>query len=612
MKNKKKVCILSVTVIILLIWISYFHARKLWFVLDENDHLAVEVRYGGGKELIQLWYNESEEMYYLFLPSDAVGHGIGGSCRLGSELSIDGGILYPWSVFTWQKDAVYKVQTKDRIYPLKIMRSENIPSLFIQTDMGDMEYLDADKAHWDSGRIRVASELGETEYDGGLECIGARGNSTMWCGKKSYRITLEEQRQICGMDAGKRWNLLALFYEHDKIHSKMVYDMARFLEMEYAPDTRWVNLYCNGTYKGLYLLTETVKVGENRLEIHDLEEDNVIANSDIDLEAMAPRRTDSDSYFEINNGSDISGGYLLERKTDGRLKEGEAYFPSVTVPYCFFAVNAPEHPSKEQLQYIKSFVNGIELMLFQRDPNYKNFVDEDSFAKQFLIDALTLEVDAMKQSTFYYKERGQDILKSGPIWDYDKSMGTIVDDYETPIDENFGEMSQWYMPLYEDEDFRTLLTADYQKLLPYLEWLHTEGIDEYVDFISSAVEMDEIILTQYDREDVSRGYCQYDNYIRYLKFYLAKRVHYLNELWDIEYPEFTVPPSNGSVHTITFMGEDESIVAEYEIPDGEMASEMPELSEEYLGWQFHHSRKPFHQKIPVYEDMILYPMRQEE
>ena len=124
--------------------------------------------------------------------------------------------------------------------------------------------------------------------------------------------------------------------------------------------------------------------------------------------------------------------------------------------------------------------------------------------------------------------------------------------------------------------------------------------------------MDEIILTQYDREDVSRGYCQYDNYIRYLKFYLAKRVHYLNELWDIEYPEFTVPPSNGSVHTITFMGEDESIVAEYEIPDGEMASEMPELSEEYLGWQFHHSRKPFHQKIPVYEDMILYPMRQEE
>ena len=51
----------------------------------------------------------------------------------------------------------------------------------------------------------------------------------------------------------------------------------------------------------------------------------------------------------------------------------------------------------------------------------------------------------------------KDVLKSAPLWNYDKSMRTIADNYETPIDKRHREMSQCYMSLYPDVDFKTLI-----------------------------------------------------------------------------------------------------------------------------------------------------------
>lgn len=71
------------------------------------------------------------------------------------------------------------------------------------------------------------------------------------------------------MELGKKWNLLALFYEWDRMHTKIALDMAREMGITCTPESTWVDLYCNGQYVGLYLLTETVSVGDGRVEIHD-------------------------------------------------------------------------------------------------------------------------------------------------------------------------------------------------------------------------------------------------------------------------------------------------------------------------------------------------------
>lgn len=610
MKKRYKLLFMIMAVLFCTGWYAYKETRVIQFSQDSNGELVLLIQCGDSKEKIYPWHEEKGDKFYVFFPSFLEADKIYFDIGIAQDIRVSGSKMHWWDKICWEEDEEYVVSLAEKEYHMTFMRSANIPSIYVTTESGNMDYLNEDKEHQENGWIKMVSAEGTIEYDDELKKISARGQSSMWCGKKSYAITLENAKALFGMPANKRWNLLALYYEHDKIHSKIIFDMAKELELEFTPEMEWADLYCNGEYKGLYLLTEHVMLGENRVEIYDLEKDNVAANPETDLDSLNPRHRESDSFFEINNGDNISGGYLLEKKTDGRLGDEEAYFPSSIVPYSFFAVKAPKHTSREQLQYIKTFVQGIETMIAAGDLRYKDYIDMDSFAKQFLIDKITLEVDAMNQSTFFYKDRNSDLLKSGPLWDYDKAMGEIEYDYEMPINEIHGGMNEWYLPLYEDAEFRKLMISYYQELLPYMEKVLDEGIDQYVEYISAAVKMDEMIMTQYDRNDSTRSYQIYENYVRYLKYYMAKRLNYLNALWEIEYPEFQTPPSTGEYHTVTFMLDEDNILTCMEIKDGELLTEMPPLDiEKYYGWQFTvpYSRKLFTDKIPVYEDIVVYP-----
>ena len=40
-------------------------------------------------------------------------------------------------------------------------------------------------------------------------------------------------------------------------------------------------------------------------------------------------------------------------------------------------------------------------------------------------------------SMFFYKERGDDILYAGQVWDFDKAMGTRITDYKKSVESSF-------------------------------------------------------------------------------------------------------------------------------------------------------------------------------
>lgn len=614
MKKRYKLLFILMAILICIGCCVYQERRVVQFAKDDSGKLLLLLQCGNDTERIYPWFSEQEQKFYFFLPSFADTQEIYMNAAVAGRIYIDRVRMHHWDRFCWEEDTEYSVLWDEQEYHTMFLKSANIPSIYVQTESGSMDYVNADKEHQEIGEIRMVSAMGINEYNGGLKKISTRGNSSMWCGKKSYAIMLEESKELFGMPASRRWNLLALYYEHDKIHSKIIFDMAKQLGLEFTPELEWADLYCNGEYQGLYVLSEHVMVGENRVEIHDLEQDNAAANPDCDLDSFKPRHKESDSYFEIKNGENISGGYLLEKKTDSRLNDEEAYFPSSIVPYSFFSVKAPKHPSKEQLQYIKTFVHGIETMIAAGDLRYKEYIDLDSFAKQFLIDKITLEVDAMKQSTFYYKDKNSDLLKAGPLWDYDKAMGEIEDDYAMPINDLHGGMNEWYLPLYGEEEFQKRMIAYYRELLPYMEWVLYEGIDEYAEHISCSVKMDEVLMSQYDRNDVTRSYQKYDNYIKYLKYYFAKRLNYLNSIWDISYQELQIPASSGQYHCVTFMEDEQKVLMQIKVKDGEAVNEMPQLDmEKYYGWQLNtpYSRKKLTDRIPIYEDFTAYPFAKE-
>ena len=372
-----------------------------------------------------------------------------------------------------------------------------------------------------------------------------------------------------------------MYYEYDKIHTKLVYDMAEYLDMEYTPGCTWVDLYCNGEYQGLYLLTEAITVGEGRVEIHDLDK-------------------------ESDANTNISGGYLIEREGTDRLDGSEISFTTDVCNY-LFTLKSPELPSDAELDYIKNYVQNIENLIVAKDESYKDYIDLDSFAKQFLIDKLVLEPDAMRMSTFFYKDRNSEVLKSGPLWDYDRSFGTTQPDYTASMETSLeGNMNEWYMTLYEEEEYYNKLVSYYEQLLPFLEEMLNSRIDEYAAVLESAIAMD---YTRYPlslNQNHTMTYMEYESYIKYLKYFLASRVNYLNELWDVSYDTFSVPASTGEYHTVNLVMDDGSLLETRQVMDGDCIDSVPELDTVlYFGWQYYQTGKEFSSQIPVYENITL-------
>ena len=111
--------------------------------------------------------------------------------------------------------------------------------------------------------------------------IRGRGNSTWeWYDKKPYRIKLDEKHKILGLDKAKHWVLLANYRDITDIMNTFVFEMGEWLGLPYTNHTRYVEVFLNGDYRGLYQLTEQVQQGKNRVDISD--ERGILLTLDVD------------------------------------------------------------------------------------------------------------------------------------------------------------------------------------------------------------------------------------------------------------------------------------------------------------------------------------------
>lgn len=568
------------SLVLLGVFLVQIQNRDMQFMMDADRGLVITLKTGKDEEFLYPWFDETTGLTYFFLPSFVQDNRIYCDRIKKEAMEIDGKSVSGWKSFEWEEQTVYSISYDGMDYDVVFMKSANLPSLFIETDSGSMDYLNADKENEEAGEINLIMASGSVEYQGRLKKVSGRGNSTFATAKKPYTFTLEEAYPLCGLDMGKKWNLLALHYEENKMQSKLIYDMAAYLGMEYTPGSTWVDLYCNGNYQGLYLLTEAITVGDGRVEIYDLEKENE--------RTIKP--------------SNITGGYLLERDVTESLEPTEVYFTTNICNYNF-VINTPKVPTEEEYSYIKDFVQNIENLLVSGDTGYKNYMDLDSFAKQFLIDKLVLNPDAMRSSTFYYKDQDSDVLKVGPLWDYDRAMGVSMPDYETAIGDYPDTMNDWYMPLYAEEEFHRKLLSYYEQLLPYLQELIETGIDAYAESLEAAVAMD---TTKWPLGSV---YTEHESYVRYLKYFLTNRIRFLNEEWSVSGTILEGDFSSGEEHTVCFYAEDGTLLDSYPAKDGECVTSLPELDQDSFEWRYHLDGKGFDTRYPVFEDMNLYAVR---
>lgn len=586
--------------------------------VNAEDGLRLEFVVNGEKMILYPWENEVDGSYYFFLPAFEQGRVAKIVIPKGEKVWMNQESVKNGQKIELTEQAAYQFEVKmeagggSQEYEVIFMCSANIPALFIDTESGSMEYLLESKENEESGTIKVIGAGGELQYKGRVERLSGRGNST-WLEfhKKSFALKLQEKKALCGLETGKRWNLLALYEEGSRMGTKIAMDMAQYMGLKYTSGMTWVDLYLNGEYAGNYILSETVTVGEGRVEIYDLEEENARNNPVLD---SVPRFEEENSKgYELEHVETVDGGFLLEKDFSVYYeKEGSGF---VTDSGNCFSIKAPEHASREQVEYIRSYIQKIEDSIENGDKEYLNYIDLDSFAKRFLVDEISLDGDANISSMYFYKEKGDDTLYAGPVWDYDNGMGECNSgwaeghcvDYEWSTRYPFKpERLEWTTLLYGQPEFFEAMRANYIVLLSFMDELLEMRIDEYAETVRASVAMDRARWQNEDLTECMPGnYLSFDNNIRYLKYYLAKRLNYLNGEWEIYGMDFAVE-GNGKIHTVNLMVDDK-IIGSIPVMDGDIIQELPALDEEkYWGWYFTYSKEKYRTSLPIYEDCTLF------
>ena len=326
--------------------------------------------------------------------------------------------------------------------PVKLMVSENIGSMFITSadpvNKG-RSYVEQVKGNKASGRMTLIGADGGLIYSGELSQIKGRGNST-WTAypKKPYQIKLGKKTDLLQTgdpgEAAKTWVLLANYYDKSFILNTLTFDLADALGLPYSPNSRPIDLYYDGEYRGTYLLCEKTEINGGRVDIHDLEGDFEDANPEVEDFDDLPTARGTNAWGNeyqyvtgLSDPDDISGGYLLEIDYSGRAAAEKSWF-TTSRGYSLVS-KSPEYLSENAMEYISGLYQEFEDAVWNGGVNpttgksYTDYMDLESLARCYLILELSQDGDAFFSSTFFYKPQGEDKLYAGPVWDFDSAYG---------------------------------------------------------------------------------------------------------------------------------------------------------------------------------------------
>lgn len=325
----------------------------------------------------------------------------------------------------------------------RVMQASAIPTMYLTSRDATNEgisYVDADKNHVvKDAQMELIAVNGTSIYNGGLTQLKARGNSTFTnAEKKSYQIKLAGVGDLLGTgEQVKTWVLLASYFDATQMHDKMVKDLAAKLGLAYTASCDWVNLYYDGEYRGVYLLSEKNSVGAASVAITDMEEAYKAQNPSYgdNMSTGLSQNAYGQQYQytkDLTEPKNITGGYLIELNYD-KWDEVSGFKTRQGVA---FNVKSPEWCGEAAMKYISEYYQAFEDAVYATDDTgaytgynastgkyFYDYVDMDSLVKVFLLQELALNCDGFISSVYFYKDADGKMF-AGPIWDQDMTFGT--------------------------------------------------------------------------------------------------------------------------------------------------------------------------------------------
>ena len=333
-----------------------------------------------------------------------------------------------------------------------------IPTLYITTATGADP---TSKEVYINCNLRFVENKTITDYkttDGTIGIRG-RGNSTWGAQKKPWRIKFSKKKELLGSDyaEAKSWTLLANAFDKSLMRNALTWHLGKAVGLDFCPAYKFVDLYMNGTYKGVYQISDQVEVAERRVFLKDKDTDWLLeyANSSEKVEEPKVDWTSKGytyGYVEIKNPEDDGDKHYLT----GELPNGVSAQVNINR---FFndTLGVRLHPDTYSVDF--------------QNPNtgYRALVDTASLINWYIATEITANWDGF-YSVYMYKTPYSK-LYFGPLWDEDLAYGNHTETY----DRNYFRNGDFYDKLLCENNFDISIGENsYRRLQPAIEHLWTD------------------------------------------------------------------------------------------------------------------------------------------
>ena len=240
---------------------------------------------------------------------------------------------------------------------------------------------------YDGNSAILTDENGETMEFSEVE-LKLRGNSSLAQEKKPFQLKFANKANILELGEAKKWVLRNNFLDRSYLRDDAAMKIAEMIGEDYARRGKFVEIYFDGEYEGLYYLLHKVEIGKGRVDLRD--------TAGVLVEMDSLHKDEGGCYFTY------AGSCL--KLADAVLEE--------------------EGWEEEVMEEFLTDFNKLEMAAEKGDyASVAELADMESLAKYFLISEFSANPDAYASSFYFYKNGVNDKIHAGPVWDFDFAFG---------------------------------------------------------------------------------------------------------------------------------------------------------------------------------------------
>lgn len=256
-------------------------------------------------------------------------------------------------------------------------------------------WLDLNGCEW--MEAEGAKSIGSREEPLPLE-IKARGNFTRTAfAKKPFKLKLGAKQKLLGLTKSKHFALLAHADDNKGFLRNFVgFNLGKRIGLPWTPSMQPCEVVINDDYRGLYFLTESIRVDGDRVNIEELDDN-------------------------ISDPSLISGGYIVEldnydEENQIRMEEKGKYPGYKDMLRVTF--DTPEVYSDLQRRFVKDQFTAINDLIGADSDDMWKYLDMDDLARYYIVEEIISHTEAFHGSTYIFRDRGEgQKWHFSPLWD---------------------------------------------------------------------------------------------------------------------------------------------------------------------------------------------------